>query len=551
MLQGKNREIFQTLSVFSLIALALSPMIFFGFHPHHEGLMLSTLQLTREVIANGGELPFNQYGPVWTLPYLIFSLAFPEDLFFFSTRLLSWMIFLVCLYLIYRVSRKYSSHSISLTLVLLFSAIYPMPRASVPWPSIPAMLFLTLILYICSRQTRESSWKAFCDMGIVGFLLACTLGTRIQVGILAIISVVGFLIISRRWNQLLVALSTLILTLSASLVFFYIKGWLGQVIFDVLVFPQSYGQKYSLSAFPKTSFIVAILAFLGFWFVLRHANRGWTVRLGKYLLTTYVSLILFISAKGEYQQLLVVDRILIGLFLALYGWSLFGLFKFRRDQNTPHKDSILFGFLSIASMSQLIPLFGIFHLWWGGALGLVPISIAVSRHLVSSNRPRNVRILLPVFILIIQLGIPAAKTASLASAPLPSAQAKWINLSVEQSIDEHKFQSFLEKTNVDNVPILNICPNSDPFFDSAYKSSSRFHVYWDSPQFKQEFLKYAPEVGLGLYCFVQGTRMPPFRETLLSKFEVEFMTPQVTSWGLTWVAFTFSKSSQEKNLYGF
>ncbi len=548
MLRRRYSENTQTVAVFVLIALALSPMIFFGFHPHHEGLMLSTLRLTRDTIINGGQLPFNQYGPVWTLPYLMFSLAFPDGLFFFSTRLLSWMIFLVCLYLIYRVSRKYSSHTISLSLVLLFSAIYPMPRASVPWPSIPAMLFLTLTLYICCHQKSDSLFKVFRNMGVVGFLLACTLGTRIQIGLIAIVSVVVFLAMSKKWTHLLVVVSAFVLTFGVFLSFLSTNGWLEQTTFDVLVFPKSYVQNYSLSTFPKTSAMTSILALLGTWFALRHANKGWLVRLGKYLVTIYVGVMLLISVYGGYQQLLIKDRVLIGLFLALYGWSLVELFISHQNQITAKKDRVFVGLLSVASMSQLIPLFGIFHLWWGGVLGLVPISIAISRYLAKANRVSKLGFLLPVVILVIQLGIPAVKSSITDSAPLPSEQAKWINLTVERSTDELTFQSFLQEVNPNRSPILNICPNSDPFFDSAYKSSSRFHVYWDTPQFKEMFLKDAPDAGMGLHCFVQGSPRPPFETTLLSQFQVELLTPQVNSWGLTWVAFKFSKSSNEKDL---
>ena len=64
-----------TIVLMTIINLRTVPV---GFHPHHDGLILSTIQLLKSSLLNGGDYSFNQYGSFWAMPYLIISLVVPS-----------------------------------------------------------------------------------------------------------------------------------------------------------------------------------------------------------------------------------------------------------------------------------------------------------------------------------------------------------------------------------------------------------------------------------------------------------------------------------------
>ena len=64
------------------------PLIFIGFDSHHDGLILTTVNMIHDSIRNRGEWPFNQYGPFWAIPFVLFTYFLPNALVFTTLRII-------------------------------------------------------------------------------------------------------------------------------------------------------------------------------------------------------------------------------------------------------------------------------------------------------------------------------------------------------------------------------------------------------------------------------------------------------------------------------
>ena len=73
--------------VLILLSLAWAPLSFYNFDSHHDGLILSTVTLTKSALISGGEYPFNQYGPIWAIPFVVLSFIMNSELLFISMRM--------------------------------------------------------------------------------------------------------------------------------------------------------------------------------------------------------------------------------------------------------------------------------------------------------------------------------------------------------------------------------------------------------------------------------------------------------------------------------
>jgi hypothetical protein len=129
-LYRKNRDLldFTLFTQYGLIALLLAiwiPLPFINFDEHHDGLILSTIRLTKTALIQGGEYPFNQYGPFWVLPFVLLSLLVPNVFLFLGVRFLTVFFYIISAFLLWKIARLFLNHKLANVVVILFLGSQP------------------------------------------------------------------------------------------------------------------------------------------------------------------------------------------------------------------------------------------------------------------------------------------------------------------------------------------------------------------------------------------------------------------------------------------
>lgn len=539
----KNNPIAQTRLVFSLIAVFLAPIIFLGFHPYHDGLMLSTLQLTKSAFLEGTTLPFNQYGTIWTLPYVLFSIAFPSEYFFFSTKLLSWMMILLSLRLTYCVSKSLSSHKTAILVTAIFVSSYPLLSAPVPWPSIPATLTINYMAFIVLKTCNQNILKVggvlqVISLGIASFFL---LSSRIQVGLLAFVSICLIFLLYRLLIHSIIFISSFFIGVGGWCLYLQQKHSLADVLFDTILFPRVYIGSINSQTFPQTSLLItaSVLLLYTFW-----------IRCGAQTLS---QLDLRIPASGLFIIFLIIrldvdsvfarilSRVWVGIFLAAFLLAISLLMRktFLRETNPGVLGVFL---LAISSLSQLYPLFDSYHLWWGGMLGLATIAYGL-QSLQNTKRAtsKGFAIYLSLFFLLSNVfSVPYILRQSSLS-PFPSSITKLMFVESSQAQDAKTFNSWLMSSSKGDVRVLNICPIAAPFYDVRFQSASRFHVIFPFQSLIQQSQFSVPRSGLGIFC--SNDDSASLTTFLPQTLRISFDGSSISAWGYRWTSFRYEDPS--------
>ena len=486
-----------------------------GFHPYHDGLMLSTIRLLKESLLNGGAYPFNQYGSFWTMPYLGISLMIPDSHLLFSMRLATIVLYFAVGALTYKIAKiLYGSVVAKVALIILILS-RPLGLEPIPWPSSVGM-FLTVsitFLLITAMNVKPSLRRNFL-LFLAGALTVMSILTRVQIGGLTLIFVCLFLIYARSRDLLPFLFGAVMFSI------FYgywlsTLGWLKDSLWDQFVFGWLVVSSGEVEqTIPRTS-LVMLFSLLLFFAFFRSSRRLTNVLNSRYwiFLTILCSVSVYViydpSSFQNYLGKFWVAFLFFGIFL--FGSNLKELLGKKQNQ------TLLVGLMALANASQIFPLFDPMHAWWG----LTPLVVLVSKWLVDSFSSlicTKLRIL-SILCLSLVLTFPYLLSASSqASYSMNSDDLALVYSNDQQSKAYNEKREFFRANIPQNASVLNLCGDSDVFFDSQLViTASRYFVYWPtmnaSMKIQEEVLNSKPEYVL--FCDSWGSGIP-------KRFKVNF-----------------------------
>lgn len=494
--------------VLIFLSLAWIPLPFYNFDSHHDGLILSTVTLTKSALIGGGEYPFNQYGPIWVLPFVILSFILNSELLFIGMRILTVGIYFLSAFLLWRTSRYLVDSKMSIFTVVLFFASQPFTTdygsTLVPWPSaivmplVIAAAFLMIKIFDEEIQKRNKEIFAF---GI-GLLIPAIIGSRIQVGVLLLgvaiyaIQISGF----SRFRHLYLLLGLFTSTGVVTLAFIRL-GWLKSALFDQIIYGATY-LTADKSTYPKpTITVLGILIFTIFFtiapLIFRLKNKFTNKAITLLCLLLTIAFIVFAvtvwpprSVEPINVLVTLIRRVWITFSLGALLYFVLKIFIFERKEIKLKSDTSernQFRILALSALcfeTQVFPLFDQMHFWWGSPLTFViVVMVTVERYKIYFSQPRILKLkyfLLVIFM--ISVFVPWSDQVGARKTELPDAIAANIYSSQSKAIYHQGLQQFFDRNIIKGERVLNLCEDTDVFFEQyKYFSASRFFVYWGEP----------------------------------------------------------------------
>jgi hypothetical protein len=511
-------------------------MAFFGFHPHHEGLMLATLNLTSDAIRTGESLPFNQYGPFWTLPYLTMELLPLGGFTFLAQRFVSILLIFLSALMIRRISLVFFSRNTSLVIASLFLVTYPYGQPSIIWPSIPAQLALLVLTYSI-LQTIDSPKQI--HILVAGLSTIFLLGSRIQIGFLSVLCTIAIFSLTRNFVSLARYVAFVALVSTLIFVILQSQGLVEDIIFDSFVFPFTYldpnQQNWTL---PRTSIVVGISLFVFFFALNRINNEKGISRIPLLVLAALFLGLLFSQFVNESIYLKAYARLYVGLFLFITTVLLFSLARnFKRRCTQFALETVLYLY-SLVGAFQVFPLFDAFHAWYASTPLLIALPL-IFRESTFMLRLRRKTLSVWMFSILLTclalFGAQAAQSISNVPKPFPLQDVRGIFLTAKQASDLEK-EFILFKSNIPKrAKVMNFCSNADPFFTRSYWSpASRFFVFWsafsDSPLVERGLM----EADFVTICTAVTELNDTSQRILETTFSKVGTGSDIYSWGLEW-----------------
>ncbi len=520
------------------------PLVFIGFDAHHDGLILATVNLTKDAIQTGQPWPFNQYGPAWVLIYLIFAWPLPSEWVFLALRLVTVLSYFVTAFLVWKIAARFASNKVAFGSMILFLLTQPfvsnLGSDLVPWPSAIIMPFFAAVtlfsiqlldsLKISSTNTRLSF--------LIGFFLTVILFSRAQIGLaLLFVEIVLCFVLGKRYLRLLmIGVMT-----GTTLLFVFLShhGFLLDSLRDEFVFGASYltGDR-STYPLPDATFIGVSLAVL----TLFLSNKLFRVSskflrlpiqgtLAVFLLAIFGLVFTATELISKYGLLdlttLVMRRIWIVSFLAFIIYSLVHTiidiyleFKTTRSVKSSIGPRNYLVLVSAAAQFQVFPLFDQMHFWWGSVPAVVLVCIVVREKLSVLSSVisfSQVRFFSKVF-------LPICLSLTLAlwmhqifqtRAGYVEKIAQGIQIEGEIAAQEIELQQFFSTSILLEDKVLNLCENANVFFiKGSSRPAARYFLLWSNILDDSSMMKeiYSSKPNKVVTCSMN--RVPAFQEGL-------------------------------------
>lgn len=467
------------------------PLCFLNFDSHHDGIVLTTVNQLKISLTSDGPWPFNQYGSVWAFPYLLVSFAIPHEFLLVGIRLLTVCFYIGATYFLYKstiIVFNLKTAQISVFLYLVFQPFLgPWNTSLLPWPSSLVTLLVALICFLIVNAIGSDENKINRKLLAIGFCIAIILGSRLQIGILMLLSL-SFAIVVLRIGKVRFLFLGSVLWLIPWTVFLQSKGWFIPSLYDSVVLgAQFLGSDHLHYPLPVLSVIAGVFLFV--WLELALASR-----LNKFVNIVFLGLVFMAS-------LLLTKRILGDSFIfsnylsvtqrktlaALFFCSLIilsieflkSIFRFGKVLGSADQTrKILFLLISICSAAQAWPFFDQMHIWWSFAPILVFLAERLSNlGFINEVISRSTYLLSVLFLMLFLVVSQFTGTKT----QLNSIDQKLVFVSTLDERNELEVQDFIREQIPIGSEVLNLCPNAYPFFKPGlYKSESRFFVYWSN-----------------------------------------------------------------------
>jgi hypothetical protein len=480
------------------------PIIFIGFDSHHDGLILTNVNLLKDSLQNNGDWPFNQYGPFWIIPYSLITYFLPSNLVYLALRVITVGLYFLTSYLIFLCAKTISTRRLAYISVLTFFFSQPFltnyGTDLVPWPSAVVMPITALIFLFMIEIYKESLSKTNLAIKsvVIGMLLSAVLFSRVQIGLSLLVSIIFFMGFNRKFKSMyLIIIGFSALTLII-LFFLMWRGWLNDALSDQYVFGSIY-LRGDTSSYPFPIFtMIGTIVFL----VLIAIGPILSKTLSKkntfipFAVISFCAVALIYLLFKDSRNLSMINtgvvilrRFWISYFLAIIIFSIFEQAKksyvnFKEnkifDENLILRNCLVM--ISFISELQIFPLYDQMHFWWGSVPAVILVILISKERFFENNlvRQLNGKITnyLIIFFTILTI-IPLTVHYNISYNKMPTNISKYIYVPQKQSLDEVKLQQFFNSNLVENSRILNLCSDANVFFNNGnYKSSSRIYVVW-------------------------------------------------------------------------
>jgi hypothetical protein len=481
------------------------PSVFIGFDPHHDGLILTNVNFLNESLKTNGAWPFNQYGPFWIFPYSFLTYFLSSELTFIAIRIITLGFYFLAAYLIFLSAQIIAGRRNAHISVLVFFFSQPFltnyATSLVPWPSAIVMPITALIFLLILQIYKEpiSKFKFVTKSASIGILISTILFSRVQIGFLMLLAVVIFLGFTQKLKSLFFILLGFTLNCSVFALFFNWRGWLSDALSDQLVFGSVYLRGDTIS-YPYPVFTMVGIVF--FLILILFAPRLLLKLSSKNYFNPLITLIVCLTFLTLFwliqsreislmnASVVLLRRFWISYFLAIIVYSFFSQAKktytHLRRKREFERDLVVRNCLvifSIVSMAQIFPLFDQMHFWWGSIPAVILVVLVSQERFFQNNlTSRSTRASLNFLIIFFATltVIPLSAHLDKSYSRYPVTVAKFILVPEKQSSNEVKVQEFFRENIRSNSTILNLCADSNIFFNQLnnFKSASRIYVYW-------------------------------------------------------------------------
>ena len=489
-LANSLRNIFMLVIFCSITA----PAIFTGLDPHHDGLVMNIINLTKEALRNDTQLPFNQYGIFWSFSLSVLTLPFETSYTLVIIRIFTLIIYLVTLVLTILLAKNLGFARIWPTAFAFIVLTQPwssgLTSTFLPWPSAMSSLLLVLVSLLAIRSTKKTT-AGFHDL-VAGVVIGFMLLTRFQIGILALMATVLIIFMLQRYQSIAFLLSGVFLSVGGMALYLSSKGWLDDVFFDSIVFPFSYLQdKYEVNPRPVGTFLIGICTIIGILLSKQIIKRFPTSFVQKFFLTSIMILLNSLVFAGMYalvtdhfdEYLVFFRRLIIGFFIGVMTYLFFKIFHailFSSSFGSMRMDLVGLLLFSMVGLFNVYPQFDQTHFWWSIFPAVILVACAISEGLTIFEKRQKRLVYTPlIFIGILFLGIPSYQSVASPKMDYPQNLAFGITVSPSALNSVDLTQEFFHENIKAGSVVLNLCHNSDVFFDRKLAvPASRFFIYW-------------------------------------------------------------------------
>ena len=512
--EERNRKIRNTWkAVFVLFSIPPILEIFYWFNPHHDGLVISTIKGTKLAWENASHLPFNQYGPFWSIPYTLLTWFVPQNWMLHGLRFVALICYVLSAALLWKIARRITSKNTSFFLLIIFAASQPFfsGLGMMPWPSSIAMpLFgsITFLMMNIVSNNRLSDIKLKLYSLLIGVLVICLLGTRVQIGLLLLPSVLMILCIRREFRLAFYYIAGVGISMCLFAIYLSHFGSLKEALFDEFYYGSLYLKQGSVEGYgSKPIFTTAGIIFFCFIFfswdkVIKKLNifsNSKIKTLVTILLFFLVYSVCFLIVYPRNTDLLfaptVISRrfwsaLIIASIIFVSIAQLITLSKLIRDHKKLSESNwvmIIVVLFSLIGITQAWPLFDASHTWWGAIPGIVLVSIVIRERLIKeywtgerlNHLIRITASLLIIFTIVLDIGyFTSSDNRRISSNIIANLRADSLTVKNEETVQEI-FTAAIPPNSV----VLNLCPNSDVYINELEtKFASRLFVFW--PNFK-------------------------------------------------------------------
>jgi len=469
------------------------PICFLNFDPHHDGLILATINQLKGSFLNGGDWPFNQYGSTWAFPYLVVSYLVPSNFLLLGIRLVTVLFYIGSSYYLYKVAFFIYGIRVARISVYFFLALQPFlgswNTSLLPWPSSVISLLIPMVLYLLLKSIESVGKESNKYVASLGILSGFIIGARIQVGIILVALIAIFLsyYLPDRARYLWVGLFAWFVPWA---IFLQTQGWLRDSLYDSVILAfQFLGSDRLHYPLP----ILSLLSGLILATLIAVLDRS-QVQV-KYLIiifTCLASAAVYFSMRvlGDSSTAINITSVIQRKLLAsvFFGALLFLLFEtirlIRTQEVTRHRVSesslrrIALYLVSISAATQAWPFFDQMHIWWSISPLLVVFSARVVGFSATKFNFSTKGILVATTLVMVLL---VSSQFSTERVELRSIDQKLIYVDESSERLDASVQDFLHRNLPVGSEILNLCPNAYPFFRAGeYESTSRFFVYWSN-----------------------------------------------------------------------
>ena len=502
--------------------------IFFWFNPHHDGLVISTVKATKIAWQTGGQLPFNQYGPFWTIPYSILTWEIPQNWMLNALRVVALTCYLISAVILWKIANRITSRNTSFFLLIIYAASQPFfsGLGMMPWPSSVGMpilggitLLLLKLIEVEPAESNQASKFAFW----IGLLAILLLGTRVQVALILILFILAILFL--RKIKKLILFYILGLTSGLALISIYLIhfGSFRQAIFDEFYYGSLYLKQGSVDGYSSkpiytTAGIITFCIIFSSWkFIISKLRVNEYPKLKSFLafvlfLLTYGACFMIVYPRNtnllfaptiisrRFWSALIISSILF-ISVSQLKRILKVILTHKNLTYTEWKMLILLG-VSLAGITQAWPLFDASHTWWGAMPGIIFVALVLRNQIIAnhwksqslSRLVASIAALLLLFTATLDIGyFTSSDNRRISHEILANIRADSLTVKNEESV-QRIFTSAIPKDSV----VLNLCPNSDVYINKLnIQLASRIFVFWPNfssiQDYMQEIYRSKPE----------------------------------------------------------